>query len=255
MPRHTKEYLDKTRLEKSDERYTPKGMLLDEFYNFIHLERRKFFYTAWDLTVRPAKAIHMVLGGYKRYLYPYFNYLILIGTITIFLSVRYKFFVSGYDIGDQNTFLDQVLNGMGFDHQFRIDFFYYAEEFATLVNIIAIPVFSFASWVFFRSSKLNLAEHFILNVYIAAQQMLFLLLFIPFLELFPTHKDITIAIYTGATIVYNIWVFAVFFKGPLWLNIFKSCVAILLAFILQVPLNYGFFSLIRPFIKWLDAVF
>src|SRR5688500_19235154 len=138
MPRLTKEYQDKSRLEKSNERFTVKGMLNDEFYNIVHMERRKFIYTAWDLTVRPAEAIRKLLSGYRKYLYPYFSYLILIGTITIFLSVRYKFFVSGYDLGEQNNFLEKILNNMGFDRKFRIDFFYYAEEFATIVNIVAI---------------------------------------------------------------------------------------------------------------------
>ena len=114
MPRHTKDHLDKSRFEKSNERYTLKGMLQDEFYNLVHLERRKFFYTAWDLTVRPAKSIKMLVSGYKKYLYSYFNYLILIGTITIFLSVRYKFFVSGYELGDQSNFVENILNTMGF---------------------------------------------------------------------------------------------------------------------------------------------
>src|ERR1700741_3862714 len=120
MPRHTKEYQDRSRMEKTSERFTVKGMLNDEIYNFIHLERRKLFYTAWDLTVRPAKSIQMVLAGYRKYLYPYLNYLVLIGAITIFLSVRYKFFVSSYDIGDQSSFLDFLLNSMGFDKEFRV---------------------------------------------------------------------------------------------------------------------------------------
>ncbi len=255
MPRHTKEYLDKSRLEKSDERYTVKGMVEDELYNFIHLERRKFFYTAWDLTVRPAKAIRMVLSGYRKYLYPYFNYLVVIGAITIFLSVRYKFFVSSYDIGDQSSFLDLVLNSMGFDKEFRVAFFFYAEEFATIVNIVAIPFFALFSFLFFRNSKYNYAEHFILNVYIAAQQMLFLLLFIPFLEIFKAQRGEIIITYTVITIIYNIWVYSTLFTGKIWLNIIKSSLAIGLAFVVQTPFNYAVFGLLRPFTTWLDKIF
>lgn len=255
MPRHTKEHLNRSRLEKTEERFTVKGMVDDELYNLMHLERRKFFYTAWDLTVRPAKAIKMLLSGYRRYLYPYFNYLILVGTITIFLSVRYKFFVSGYDIGEQNNFLEDILGWMGFNRQFRIDFFSYAEEFATIVNIVAIPVFALMSFLFFRKSKYNLAEHFVLNVYIGAQQLLFLWFTIPFLELFPNSKDVVIAIYTFLTSIYNIWVLTTFFDGNKFLNVVKSSLAITIAFILQTPLNYGVFYILRPFIKWLDPIF
>src|SRR5688500_19464809 len=96
MPRLTKEYQDKSRLEKSNERFTVKGMLNDEFYNIVHMERRKFIYTAWDLTVRPAEAIRKLLSGYRKYLYPFFSYLIFFGTIIIFLSLRYILFVSDY---------------------------------------------------------------------------------------------------------------------------------------------------------------
>ena len=255
MPRHTRELLDRTRQQKSEQRYTLKGMLEDEFYNFMHLERRKFFYTAWDLAIRPAQSIKMVLGGYKNYLYPYFNFMLLVGTITIFLSVRYKFFVSGYEIGDQSSFLDTSLNWMGFDKKFRIDFFYYAEEFATIVNIVAIPVFSLISFCMFPKSKYNLAEHFILNVYICALQLLLVWFTIPFLELFPQGKDIIILVYTIITLVYNIWVYTVFFAGHVLLNIFKSMLAIALAFIIQTPVNYTVYYFIRPFIKWLDAIF
>lgn len=255
MPRLTKEHLDRNRLEKANERYTLKGMLQDEFYNLVHLERRKFFYTAWDLTIRPAKSIKMVLSGYKKYLYPYFNYLVLIGAITIFLSVRYKFFVTGFEIGDQSDAAGKLLDWMGFDKQFRQDFFVYAEEFATIVNIVAIPFFSLFSCLFFPKSKFNVAEHFILNVYIAAQQLLFLLLFIPFLEFFPNHRDITIGIYTGLTILYNIWVYTTIFEGKRWLNIIKSALAIGLAFFVQTPFNYGAFYILRPFMQWLDKLF
>ncbi len=255
MPRHTKDLLNKTRMEKSDRRYTVKGMLEDEFYNLVHLERRKFFYTAWDLAVRPAKAIKMVLTGYKKYLYPYFNYLILIGTITIFLSVRYKFFVSGYEIGDQSDWAGGLLDSMGFDRQFRLDFFAYAEEFATIVNIVAIPFFSLTSFLMFHKSKYNLAEHFILNTYIAAQQLLYLLFFIPLLEIFPTVKQEIIGTYTGLTIIYNIWVYATFFDGKLLINILKSMLAIAIAFFVQTPFNYGVFGLLRPFIVWVDKIF
>lgn len=255
MAKHTKESSDKVRLEKSDERYTLKGMLQDELYNLTHLERRRFFYTAWDLTVRPAESIKMVLTGHKKYLYPYFNYLILIGTITIFLSVRYQFFVSGYDIGEQSDWAGNLLDSMGFNRQFRIDFFKYAEEFATIVNIVAIPFFCLFSCLLFPQSKFNTAEHFIINVYIAAQQLLFLLLFIPFLEMWPINRDITIAIYTGLTILYNIWVYATIFVGKLWTNILKAALAIGLAFFVQTPFNYGVFYFVRPFIKWMDAIF
>lgn len=255
MAKHTKEFLDKIRLEKTEERYTLKGMLLDEFYNFMHLERMKFFYTALDLTFRPAESIKMVLTGYKKYLYPYFNYLILIGTITIFLSVRYKFFVSGVDIGDQSDWAGNLLDAMGFDRQFRVDFFTYAEEFATVVNIVAIPFFTLTSFLMFFKSKYNLAEHFILNTYIAAQQLLFLLGFIPFLELFHEFKQEIIVIYTILTIIYNIWVYTAFFEGKIWINVLKSIVAIAIAFFIQTPVNYGVYYIIRPFIVLVDRIF
>ncbi len=255
MPRHTKEYQDKTRLEKSEGRFTVKGMLQDELYNLIHLERRKFFYTAWDLTVRPARSIKMVLSGHRKYLYPYLNYLFLIGTITIFLSVHYKFFVTGFDIGTQSSFFDNILNGMGFDLEFRKSFFFYAEEFATIVNIVAIPFFSLFTYLFFYKSRYNYAEHFILNVYIAAQQLLFLLLFIPFLELFKSSRDNVIFTYTAIMQVYNIWVYVVFFEGKLIWKIIKSILVIILAFIVQTPFNYGVYALLRPFTEWMDKVF
>jgi len=255
MPRLTKEYQDKTRLEKSEQRFTVKGMLQDELYNLIHLERRKFFYTAWDLTVRPAKAIKMVLSGHRKYLYPYLNYLFLIGTITIFLSVHYKFFVTGFDIGNQSSFFDGVLNWMGFNREFRQSFFLYAEEFATIVNIVAIPFFSFFSYLFFKKSKYNYAEHFILNVYIAAQQLLFLLLFIPFLEIFKSSRDSVIFAYTAIMQIYNIWVYTALFEGKTIWKILKSALVIALAFFVQTPFNYGVFALLRPFTAWLDKVF
>lgn len=255
MPRITKEYLDKTRFEKSNQRYTVKGMLHDEVYNFLHPERRKFLYTAWDLTVRPAKSIRMVLEGYKKYLYPYFSYLLLIGAIVIFLSVRYKFFVTGFEIGNESNWAGDLLDSMGFNKQFRLDFGVYAEEFMTIVNIVAIPFFSLFSCLLFPRDKFNAAEHFILNVYIAAQQLLFLLFFIPFLEIFPKNRDVTIGIYTVMTIIYNIWVYTALFTGRTWWKIIKSALSIGLAFFVQTPFNYGAFYLLRPFTQWLDKLF
>jgi hypothetical protein len=197
----------------------------------------------------------MVLSGHRKYLYPYLNYLILIGAITIFLSVRYKFFVSSYDIGDQSSFVDLILNSMGFDKDFRKAFFYYAEEFATIVNFVAIPFFSFFSYLFFKSSKYNYAEHFILNVYIAAEQLLFILFFIPLLEFFKPYRPEIIITYTAITILYNIWVYTTLFVGKWYINIIKSALAIGLAFIVQTPFNYGVFAVLRPFTQWLDKIF
>jgi hypothetical protein len=255
MSRNTKEYLDKVRLEKSEARYTVKGMLNDELYNLMHLERRRFFYTALDLTIRPAYAIRKVISGHRKYLYSYVNYFILIATITIFLSVRYHFFVSGYDLGDQHGYLEDLLNWMGFDRQFRIDFFFYAEEFANIVNFVAVPVFTIASYLAFYKNKHNIAEHLVLNVYICAQQLLFVWFTIPFLEIFPDHKDVIIAVYTVATVIYNLWVLTTFFEGKWWVNLLKGSAALAIAYTVQVPINYSVFYILRPFIKLLDTVF
>jgi hypothetical protein len=255
MPRHTKEFQDRSRMEKTNERFTVKGMLSDEFYNFVHMERRKLFYTAWDLTVRPAASIKMVLAGYRKYLYPYLNYLVLIGAITIFLSVRYKFFVSGIDIGDKSAWAGNLLDWMGFNKKFRQAFFNYAEEYTTIVNIVALPFFSLSSYLFFRRTGYNYAEHFILNVYIAAQQLLLLLLFIPFFEIYRTDRDTVITVYTVLIQIYNVWVYTTIFAGKTWIKIIKSILAIALAFFVQTPFNYGVFALLRPFTAWLDKIF
>lgn len=94
-----------------------------------------------------------------------------------------------------------------------------------------------------------------LNVYIGAQQLLFVWLLIPVLEISFGFRTAALNVYTVAVILYNIWVYTAFFSGKVWSNLLKSVLAVFFAYIMQLFFNFLTFVLFRPFIDWLDAIF
>src|SRR5690606_11214888 len=101
----------------------------------------------------------------------------------------------------------------------------------------------------------NLAEHFILNVYIGAQQLLFVWLLIPVLEISFDIKQTALGVYTVAVVLYNIWVYVSFFGGKVIPALIKAVLAVLFAYVAQILVNFLLYIALRPFLDWLDAIF
>ncbi len=236
------------------ERYTIKGLIVDFLWSIYHLSRKKVVHTALELALRPAKSVRFVIRGFRKYLYNPLEYLIIAATLISLLNERYHFFANEAttQMGENERAGIYALDFFFRNKEFFDAFFKYSEEFPSVVNIVALPVFALTSYIFFRDYRYNLAENLILNTYITAQQLLLLIVVIPFDEFFPASKEILIGIYTLATMGYNIWVYTTFFSGKLLPKIIRAVFTVLFAYILQFPVNvlvYYFFAPVFEFLS------
>ncbi len=228
------------------QRFTLKYLLKESAFSSLDIEKG-FFSTIRTLTTHPGSAIRNYLNGKRLSLALPIRYLIIIGAIATFLSIRYKVFK---DYADDNPWLEQALN---IDHGFLV----YAAEFTTVVNILAIPVFALFSYLYFKPTGFNYAENFILNTYITAHQLFFLILFFPIIEIFLPYKNQLLTVYTIITAIYNVWVYIQFYKIKIALGLLLTVLVFICAYISQALLNYGTWLLldyfeIIDFIKKLD---
>jgi hypothetical protein len=165
---------------------------------------------------------------------------VLLGAAVIIFSLRYKFFHNEFTKLEEDALPSWFYLTME-TRMYLQDFFRFAEDEATLLNIVTIPIFTFFSWAFLSRGKYNFAENLIINTFITAQQLLFLLLLVPFLEIFPQSKIALIQVYSFIAILYNAWVYIQFFDGnKFWLPI-KSVLVVLLCYLYQFPVNLGIY--------------
>jgi hypothetical protein len=233
-----------------DARYTVKGLVTDLFFSAFHVEKKGLLHTVMTLTVTPGDAVKNVLGGQRQSLYPPFKYLTLMGALVIVFSLRYGFFHNEFtqiESNSMNRFPTWIAVPMEYFGDIE-DFFRFAEDKATLLNITAIPVFAFFSFAFLSGRKYNFAENLILNTYITAQQLFYLLLLVPVLELFPATRAALIAVYTLATALYNVWVYVQFFDGNKFRLGLNAVMVVLLSYLYQFPFNFSIYYLYEHYI-------
>ena len=236
-------------------RYTVKGLAYELLFSAFHLEKKGLPYTVKELTIRPGIAIKNVIDGQRLSLYPPFKYLVLVGTVIVILSLRYGFFHSEELTSvNSNTYQFSLLA----EHKVFFDgFFRFAEDYATLLNLVAIPIFSLFSYLFFKESGYNFAENLIINTFITAQQLLFLVLLVPFIEFIPGTKHILIPIYTFLMVLYNVYAYVQLY-GWKFSNIYRSIITVITAYLYQFPANlcvyYIAHTYILPHLHWIPQI-
>jgi hypothetical protein len=140
-----------------DLRYTIKNLVKDLFFSAFHLEKKGLPNTILRLTTQPGKAIREVVHGQRLSLYPPFKYLVLVGAIVILFSLRYRFFHNEYtqvESNDMHLLSDWIWIPDNYQ-LFVEDFFRFAEDKATVLNIAAIPIFAFFSFAWLSRRKYN----------------------------------------------------------------------------------------------------
>jgi hypothetical protein len=238
-------------------RYTLKGMITDLFFSVAHLEKKGLPNTVKMLCRNPGQAIKNFLTGHRQTLYPPFKYLVLIGAIVILFSARYKFFHNELTKSDSMD-MNVIRSWVSVSDEALIyvsNFFHFAEDKATVLNIISIPIFAFFSWAFLSGRRYNFAENLILNAYITAQQLLFILALVPFLEFFPGIRHQLISGYAALILMYNVWVYIDFYPGKKVFIAAKAIVVVLISYLYQFPVNFLVFYLYNSLVhKRLDTL-
>jgi hypothetical protein len=218
-------------------RITIKDLLTDFFFSAVNLNRG-FLFTARALSRRPGAAIRQYLAGQRVIYYAPHKYLFLIGAVATFLTARYHSFSDEYST---NSFVD------GGAHSFLEAFFQYADTYATLINIVTIPVFSLFTFLFFRNSGYNFAEHLVLNTYITAQQLLVFIVWLPLTRAIPVPVNGLLSLYVLLTLLYNAWVYVQFFRHCIRRVVLWAVLAMLLSYLGQFLLNLLFFYLRKTY--------
>lgn len=194
-------------------RFTMKTLLAESFESSLDIERG-FLGTLKVLALRPGTAIREYIDGKRLSLYVPAKFLLLIGAITTFLSIRYQIFKTGTE--------SNLFEGWHWYTQHFIGFWDFANEYSTLINIIAIPIYSSATYLFFKPVGDNFAEHLVMNIYVVAEQLALIMLMFPLLEIFPGAKPEIVSLYTIVVISYNIWVYTSYFKMRNWIGLLLS---------------------------------
>jgi len=83
------------------------------------------------------------------------------------------------------------------------------------ILLLTIPFYSFFSFLWFRKSKLNLTEHFVLNSYKTVGESLIGLLFV-IITIFYANIKVLIIVYSLislSTLIYTFWFYRQFFSA------------------------------------------
>ncbi len=227
-------------------RFTFSYLLKETFISSLDIENG-FFSTIKTLSLNPGEAIRNYLNGKRLSLAVPVRYLIIMGAVATFLSIRYKIYVDY--ASDKSWFEDLLMVKHGF--------WEYAAEFNTVVNILAVPVFAFFTWIFFKPKGYNYAENFILNTYISGQQLFLFLFFFPFIEIFLPHKNMILDIYNIISLLYSLWVYVTFFRMVNLTGFILVVLVTIFSFAGQFIVNYGTYLILEslnliPHLKQLD---
>ena len=89
----------------------------------------------------------------------------------------------------------------------------FTKKYPKLMLLITIPFYSIFSFLWFRKSKLNFTEHFVLNSYKTVAESLIALLFIVVTIFFTNIKALTLiySLISLCSLVYAFWFYKQFF--------------------------------------------
>lgn len=236
------------------DRFTLLSILKESFIEPFTEQGKSLPNTIAKLLVRPGYYIRRYIEGERNLLYSSGGFILLVGAIVIFLSnIRYNFYSSEFS-DPEDSVNAKILSfiGLGNKTEFLKEFFLFAEDHGTLLNITAIPVFALFSYLVFKSKKYNFGEHLILNAYITAQQLFFLILLVPFMELLPENKYEILSVYSIVIIAYNFIVLIQFFQAPVLIEIFLSILAIIFSYVVQFFFNLGLYACFGNLFKLLE---
>ncbi|MEL6558932.1 MAG: DUF3667 domain-containing protein [Bacteroidota bacterium] len=209
----------------STKRFSLKRLLDREFLNGAFMLNKGLLFTLKTLFTRPGHGVREFVEGKRVRYFNAFSLLLLILALMFFLD------------GFSDLSLSDVL-GDGDQKEIYTSFEKFMEEYPRLIFIINIPIMAFSTFIFFKKSKVNFAEHIILNTYNSSAS---LVLSLPFSIVFIFYDNLEkIRVYYQASpilsVAYSIWLYYQFFSTSTYKKsslIWRSLFAILLFFLLQ----------------------
>lgn len=201
----------------------------DLIHGFWHVDNGIFF-TTKELFSRPGHSIREFINGKRVSYFSFVTLLLLILGVSHFLGDYAQVKLS--DLMPENS--KGTMNELQ----------EFTKKYPKLMLLITIPFYSFFSFLWFRKSKLNLTEHFVLNSYKTVGESLIGLFFLIVTIFYSNIKVLTIiySFISLSTLVYAVWFYRQFFSSYNYSKkslIFRS---------LGVVFSYIFLSMLVGFI-------
>lgn len=197
------------------------GYLRDEVVTSIFQLERGMLFTMKELVTRPGHSIRAFIEGKRKNHFKPLAFLLVAGTLYV---------ISNKIVGN-TTVVDQFIEGFKEGGQVLPDspeekIFNGIIDYQVYVILIAMLIYSVASYLAFIKSGYNFIEHLVLNFYISGQQFFIYTIFSFFIF---EDESIFILIPFLLAFLFNAWTFIQFFKDKGFL---KKIGLVLLTYIL-----------------------
>ena len=172
----------------------------DLIHGIWHVDNGILF-TIKELFTRPGHSIREFINGKRVGYFSFVTLLLLILGISHFLAEYANVKVSDLVPESSKGAINELQE--------------FTKKYPKLMLLITIPFYSIFSFLWFRKSKLNLTEHFVLNSYKTVAESLIALLFIVVTIFFTNIKALTLiySLISLCSLVYAFWFYKQFFSS------------------------------------------
>lgn len=195
----------------------------DLVHGILHVDKG-ILYTIKMLFTSPGHVIREFLQGKRVKVFNFVTLLIIIVGVSHFLSSYSSIKLS-----------DIMPDSSGFMKEFEN----ISKKNPKLILLLTIPFYSIITFFWFKKAKLNLTEHFVLNSYKTAGELIILILF-TIITIFYTnisHLGLILAVISLTSYVYNIWFYRQFFSAYGYTKkglVIRSIVSVLSYFVINM---------------------
>ena len=171
----------------------------DLVHGILHVDKG-ILYTIKMLFTSPGHVIREFLQGKRVKVFNFVTLLIIIVGVSHFLSSYSSIKLS-----------DIMPDSSGYMKEFEN----ISKKNPKLILLLTIPFYSIITFFWFKKAKLNLTEHFVLNSYKTAGELIMVILF-TIITIFYTnisHLGLILAVISLTSYVYSIWFYRQFFSA------------------------------------------
>ena len=218
--------------QKADtQRFTLHYLWQDVKPLIFKFSNKGILYTSRQLFTRPGHSIREYIEGKRVVHFGPFSLLLAFAALYGFLYHYFKIDPFSDISGDGSLFGDIGPERMN----------EWISTHFSLVTILALPLYSFSSYIVFRKQGYNLAEHLIINAFLASQRLMVRIITFPLLSYFngTDYLHAVTDLLLLIDIILMIWSFSQFFSG---LKLIRS--------VLLTILNYLIFFVGFSFFIW-----
>lgn len=172
----------------------------DLIHGIWHVDNGIFF-TIRELFTRPGHSIREFINGKRVGYFSFVSLLLIILGVSHFLGEYTQVKIS--DLMPENS--------KGITNEFEE----FTKKYPKSMLLITIPFYSIFSFLWFRKSKLNLTEHFVLNSYKTVAESMIGLLFVVVTIFLSNIQALTLiySFFSLLTLIYAFWYYKQFFSG------------------------------------------